>query len=251
MSIELVIVDDYDALSRAGADVIAGLLAANPAATLLLATGDTPMGTYAELARRRADGLLDASHARVFQLDAYLGLAADDRRSLYGWMKRSFLDPLGVPDRNVVRLPGDAPDPEAACAAYERAVAAAGGIDLAVLGLGPNGHLGFNEPPADPASATRVVDLSEASIQSNARYWGSREMVPRRALTAGMRVLLAARQTLLLVSGSHKRDILRQAIEGAQTPLVPASFLQRAPAVTVVADREAAGALANAQHKEA
>lgn len=235
----LVVVDDYAALSEAGADLLAAAIAANPSAALVIATGETPLGLYAALAERRRRGALDTSRLRIFQLDAYLGLAADDRRSLYGWMKRAFLDPLEIPAANVTRLPGDAPDPAAACRAFDQAVRTAGGFDLAVLGLGPNGHLGFNEPPTDPDSPTRVVDLTEQSVQSNARYWGGRDQVPRQALTTGMAALLAARQTLLVVAGAHKRAILRRTVEGPVTPDVPASYLRQAANVTVLADRAA------------
>ncbi len=236
---EVVILDDYEAVSREAADRVARCVQAKPNASLVLATGSSPMGAYQELGRRRAAGSFDASKLRVFQLDGYLGLAPDDRRSLYRWLAESFLDPLGVNPTNVVRLPGDAPDPEAACRAFDEAVSAAGGIDLSVLGLGMNGHLGFNEPPSDPHSATRVVTLTEASLDSNADYWGGRDQVPRRALTAGMAVLLGARRTVLIVSGARKHDILRHAVGGPQTAEVPGSFLQGAPNVTVIADRAA------------
>jgi glucosamine-6-phosphate deaminase len=237
--VELVIVDDYDAVSRVAADHIASCVNINPAANVVLATGSSPMGAYRDLARRQAEGAFDPSRLRIFQLDAYLGLAPDDRRSLYRWLAESFLDPLGVKPSQVVRLPGDAPDPQAVCLAFDDAVAAAGGFDLAVLGVGMNGHLGFNEPPADPNSRTRVVDLTEASLDSNADYWGGRDLVPRQAITAGMADLLAARQTLVLVSGARKHDILRRAVEGPPTGEVPASFLQGAARVTVIADRAA------------
>jgi len=239
--VELLIVDDYEALGRAGADWMAAALAAKPDATIVVATGDTPMGVYRELAARRARGLLETTHLRVFQLDAYLGLAPDDRRSLYGWMYRSFIEPLGIPEVNVVRLPGDASDPGAVCAAYDSAVRCAGGFDLSILGLGPNGHLGFNEPPSPPDAPTRIVDLTPESIASNARYWGGTDQVPRRALTCGMDLLLAARRTLLVVSGAHKRDILYRVVRGPVTPDIPASYLQTAPHVTVLADRAAWG----------
>jgi glucosamine-6-phosphate deaminase len=235
----LITTDNYDALSRAAADEIAALLTTTPTATLLLATGETPMGLYRELARRRAAGEIDTAALRVVQLDEYLGVLEDDRRSLYRWLRESALAPLGVTDDRVARLRGDWADVDAACRAFDEAVRLWGGIDLSILGLGPNGHLGFNEPPADEAAPTRAVTLTEASIESSARYWGGREQVPTRALTAGMPLLLAARRTLLLVSGERKRAILRRAIGGPVTPEVPASYLQRAPEVTVIADTDA------------
>lgn len=236
---ELLILEDYEALSRVAADLIAGIVAEKPDAVVVPATGDTPMGTYRELAARCERGAADFSRLRVFQLDEYLALPPGDRRSLYGWMVRSFLQPLNVPEGNTVRLRGDAPDPAAACLEYDRTVREMGGYDLAVLGLGPNGHLGFNEPPADPTSPTRVVELTQESLESNARYWGGRAEVPRRAMTAGMDLLLGARRTLLIVSGKHKQDILRKTIEGPVMPEVPASYLQQAANVTVLADAAA------------
>lgn len=238
---ELVIVDDYAALSHAGADWMAEAIGAKPDAAIVVATGDTPMGVYRELADRRARGLVDPARLRVFQLDAYLGLTPDDRRALFGWTRRSFIEPLGIPMEQVTRLPGDTPDPAAACRAYDATARALGGFDISILGLGPNGHLGFNEPPSPPDAPTRIVDLTPESIVSNARYWGGMDQVPRQALTCGMDLLLAARRTLLVVTGAHKREILRRAVEGPQTPAVPASFLQAAANVTVLADRAAWG----------
>jgi glucosamine-6-phosphate deaminase len=238
--LEIVVLDDYAALSREAARRMAALIRATPALAIVAATGDTPMLAYQELARLRTQaGELDTTRLRVFQLDEYLGLSAADRRSLYGWLLRSLVEPLGVPAGQVVRLPGDAPDPAAAAREYDRAVAAAGGFDLAVLGLGPNGHLGFNEPPTAAGSPSRVVQLTEASLESNARYWGGREQVPEQALTAGLGQLLGSRQIMLLVSGAHKHDILHRSVAGPMTPGVPASFLQNAPQTIVLADRAA------------
>ncbi|HET7095242.1 MAG TPA: 6-phosphogluconolactonase, partial [Thermomicrobiales bacterium] len=152
------------------------------------------------------------------------------------------LTPWRVPPQQVTRLPSRSDDFTAACGAYEAALEAAGGLDLCILGIGPNGHLGFNEPPVARDAPTRVVELTPASIASNAAYWGGADQVPRRAITAGMRVILSARQTILLASGEHKRDILRQALTGPVTPDVPASYLQTIDGVSVYADRAAAGA---------
>jgi glucosamine-6-phosphate deaminase len=232
-------VDDYAALSQAAADAIAATLRRRPDALLLLATGDTPMGPYRELAKRHRRGELDTSRVRAAQLDEYAGLAEGDRRSLYGWMERSFLEPLGVPGERAIRLDAMLP-PDVACRAYDAAVAAAGGFELAVLGLGPNGHLGFNEPPIERDAPTRLVPLTPESIRSNARYWGDEDDVPREALTCGMTAILAARQVLLVVSGPHKREILRRTLTPPPTAEVPASWLQQASGdVVVLADKDA------------
>lgn len=237
--VDLVIVEDYPALSRRGADWLVDAIQTKPDAAIVAATGDTPMGVYRELAERRSRGLIDTSRLRAFQLDAYLGLAPDDRRSLFGWMRRSFIEPLGIAEENIIRLAGEAADRWEACRAYDEAVRAMGGFDISILGLGPNGHLGFNEPPSSADAPTRVVDLSPESIISNARYWGGEDQVPRQALTCGMDLLLSARRTLLVVSGVHKHEILHRSIEGPQTPNVPASYLQSVSHVTVLADRAA------------
>ena len=231
------VLKDYEDLSRRTVDLISDLFAAQPDAAVVPATGNTPMGTYRELANRRDRP--DTSRLRVFQLDEYLGVPFEDRRSLRRWMHESFVGPLGVLTENVVGLDAEAEDVKAACSAYEAAVTEAGGFDLAILGLGPNGHLGFNEPPSGPGARTRVVELTEESVRSNARYWEGEQSVPRLALTAGMDLLLGARRTLLVVSGAGKREILRRVIEEPASPEVPASFLQGVDGVTVLVDRAA------------
>ena len=237
----VVVVEDADELGRVSADLVAERIAAVPEAWVAVATGETPMGLYAELAARCRSGRLDPSRVTPVQLDEYLGLEPDDRRTFFGWMRRSFLEPLGIADERVVRLPLDG-DLAAACAAFDRTLDARGGIDLAILGIGTNGHLGFNEPPADRDAPTRAVDLTPATIGSNARYWGGVDDVPTRAVTTGMRQLLAARAIVMVVSGPTKREIVHRALEEPVTPQVPASVLQEAVAdVTVVVDREAWG----------
>ena len=217
-------------------DAIAGL----PAPTVVVATGSTPMGLYARLASRARAGSFDPSRLRVCQLDDYVGLALADHRSLRRWLERSVVRPLGVPHDHVVWLDGGADDLDGECRRYDERLASSG-VDLALLGLGPNGHLGFNEPPSGSDAPTRVVELTPESIASNARYWGSADDVPPRALTAGMSVLLSARTVVLVVAGSGKRAILREVTDGPVTERVPASFLQRHPDATVVADEAAFG----------
>lgn len=235
----LIVAEDYDGLSREGADLVASVIFSIPDATAVLATGETPVGLYRELQSRRKDGTIDLSRLRVFQLDEYLGLDPKDPRLLYDWMKQEFIGPLGVPEANVMRLSSDPSDPEDTCREYEAAISSAGGFDLAILGLGPNGHLGFNEPPTAPDSPTRIVNLSGESIESNARYWGGYEQVPRRALTVGMKQLLAAKHIFLIVSGRRKHDVVHQLVNGPVTPNLPASYLQAKTNVTILVDRAA------------
>lgn len=232
-------VENADELGRVGADLVTEVVGARPAASIVAATGRTPMGLYAELAARRCAGVLETTAISVVQLDEYLELEPDDRRSLFGWMDRSFLEPLGVSDARVIRLPLGG-NLEEACAAFDRALEARGPVDLAILGLGRNGHLGFNEPPSHPESSTRMVELSPSTIEANARYWGNGADAPATAVTLGMRHLLSARAIVLLVSGTSKRTIVHRALEGPVGPTVPASFLQEAAnEVTVIVDRAA------------
>ena len=238
---KIIVTKDYAALSQAVADFVADFVKAKPGAALVLPTGESPLGLYRELIARYQRGTFDPSQLRIFQLDEYLGVAPDDEHSFYDWIQHAFLKPLAIPADHLVGLAGDTTDPAAACRAYHEAVMAAGGLDLALLGLGPNGHLGYNDPPADAATPTRVLDLSESSLQGSARHFGGLDRVPRQALTCGMDLLLGAKQKLLMVAGAHKREILRQTIEGPVTPQVPASYLQRAEHVTLIVDEAAAG----------
>jgi glucosamine-6-phosphate deaminase len=237
--LRVVVVNDPGELARTGADLATEAIDANPAGSVLAATGRTPMGLYAELADRRRAGLVDTDRVTAVQLDEYLGLVSNDRRSLFGWMRRSFLDPLEIGDERVVALPRDG-DLARGCAAFDRALADRGGLDLAILGLGRNGHLGFNEPPSDDEAATRRVVLSPVTLDANAQYWGTADDVPREAVTVGMRSLLAARSIVLLVSGAAKREIVHGTVKGPVGPGLPASYLQAASGdVTIVVDRAA------------
>ena len=238
-TVRVIVVADAAELAQRAADQIALELAAKPDLSLLAPTGNTPMGAYAELARRRSAGTLETRGLRVAQLDEYLGVGDDDPRSLYRWLETSLTGPLGVTSERLIRFDGNSENPDADCTAFDAAVANWGGIDLTVLGLGPNGHLGFNEPPSPADAPTRVVTLTPASLISNAVYWGGLA-VPHRAVTAGMKLILSSRHVLLLVSGAHKREILRRTLNQPITPDLPASLLRRT-ALTVIADRAAWG----------
>ena len=154
-------------------------------------------------------------------------------------MRRAFVEPLGLRPDQVERLDADAADPAAEGRRFDERIAAAGGLGLAVLGLGPNGHLGFNEPPSAPDAPSRAVALTPDSLRSNAAYWGGEDRVPREAMTMGLGPILGARRVLLLVTGAHKHRVLRAAVEGPVGPDLPASFLQDHPGAVVVADRAA------------
>jgi glucosamine-6-phosphate deaminase len=234
------------------AEQVASLLLADrlrPHRPLGLATGRTMAPVYAALARRLGQ-LEPALAAGVreswcsFNLDEYVGLAAQDPASFAATMARQLVEPLGLaPGR--VRLPdGRAADPEAEARRYGAAVARAGGIGLQLLGLGLNGHVGFNEPPCDAAAPCRCVALSaQTRAQNAAGFGGDPEAVPRRAITLGLVEILSARRVLLVVTGAAKAAILRRALREPPTPELPASWLQQHPALTVIADAGAGAGL--------
>lgn len=236
---EFIVVNDYEEMSEVGAKLAKEVIDHKSDASLVLAVGNTPLGMYQEMTNMRVQGTINTSLLRIFQLDGYLGLSARDPRSLEGWLRRSVIEPWEIAESQLVTLPEDGINPAEVCRSYDAQVLEAGGFDLAVLGLGPNGHLGFNEPPSNPNSPTRIVELTAESIRSNARYWGGEEQVPRTSITAGMNILLAARKIILLVSGENKRDILEKTLIGPICDEVPSSYLKLNPNTTIIADKAA------------
>ena len=218
-------------------EVAAGLVASvAPAGVLGVATGSSPLALYASLIRCRAEGLRTEG-LRLFALDEYVGLASDDPRSYAAYVRSVIAEPLGIPAENV-RVPNGST--EADGAAYERAIAAAGGVDLQIVGIGRNGHIGFNEPGSDATTRTRVVELDESTRRANAEHFdGDLAQVPTHAMTQGVGTILSARRIVLVASGAAKAAALRAALTGPVTADNPASFLQRHPDVTVVADSDA------------
>ncbi len=238
------VLDDYETLSREAAGIVDLTVRTNPGAAITLPTGETPRGMYNELVRRITSGDLDFSTVHFFCLDDYLGATIDDPASLTAWLNEVFLTPAKLHGDHVHFVPTAANDPDAAAAAYDAEIQARGGLKLAVLGLGPNGHLGFNEPGSPPESRTRVVDLTRQSRDQNAQYYEGTPSIPTQAMTIGLGTLLEADQIVLIVSGASKAGILKASLEGPMTPDVPGSFLRAAGSrVVVLADREAASAL--------
>lgn len=236
-----IITKDYASLSQTAADLVCQVVANKPNAVVVFPTGTSPVGLFQELIARHGAGRFDPSHLRIFQMDDYYPVEPRDPRSLFYWLKQELLDRLAIDPAQVVELPGNAADPIAACRQYDQRLHEVGGYDLAILGLGPNGHIGFNDPPAQAGDPTRVLNLSQSSIETGIKTWGSRAATPTQAISAGMAQLLGAKEIVLLVAGAHKQEILRQSLFGPITPEVPASYLQQMANVTVIADRAAWG----------
>ncbi len=234
---------DYAAMSRAAAAVIAVQVRAKAASVLGLATGSTPIGTYQELVRMHREDGLDFSLVNTYNLDEYLGLPPDNPQSYSHFMWHHLFGQINI-DPERVHIPSGQPeDVNRACRDYDRAIEAAGGIDLQLLGIGRNGHIGFNEPDFYLRTETHLVALTEDTIAANARFFSRPEEVPRSAITMGVGTIMKARHILLLASGADKADVVARMIEGPVTTEVPASILQMHPQVTVLLDEAAAGIL--------
>ena len=240
---EVVVLETAEAVGREAADEVAALVARRPDAVLGLATGSSPTVLYAELARRVAAGELDLSGVTGFALDEYVGIPADHPESYARVLERQVVRPLRL-DPGRVHVPdGRASDLQEAAEAYERALAAAGGVDLQVLGIGANGHIGFNEPTSSFASRTRVKTLTPRTRADNARFFDDPAQVPTHCLTQGLATILGARHLVLLAQGEAKAEAVAAAVEGPLTSMCPASALQLHPRATVVVDEAAASRL--------
>lgn len=236
---EIIVAKDYQDMSEAAADIIAELVAEKPGCVLGLATGSTPEGLYAELVKRYEEEGLDFSRVATFNLDEYRGLPADHEQSYHYFMQKHLFSHVNVRPENTHVPNGANPDAEAACEAYEASIALAGGVDLQLLGLGHNGHIGFNEPADEFTKETNCVDLTESTINANSRLFNSADEVPRQAYTMGIGTIMAAKQILLVVSGEDKAQIVRDVFFGPVTPQVPASILQFHPNAIAVVDEAA------------
>lgn len=237
---------DYDELSRRAANIIGAQIIMKPDCVLGLATGGSPVGTYKELIKRYEMGDLDFSQVSTVNLDEYRGLSPENDQSYRYFMNTNLFDHVNI-DKSRTNVPnGLEPDADKACADYDAIIDEMGGIDLQLLGLGHNGHIGFNEPADTFTLGTNCVDLQASTIEANTRFFASADEVPRQAYTMGIGSIMQAKKIVVVVSGKDKAKILREVVAGSITPRVPASALQLHPDVTIVAD-EAALSLLDAE----
>ncbi|MCX4319871.1 MAG: glucosamine-6-phosphate deaminase [Lachnospiraceae bacterium] len=231
--------EDYNQMSRMAANYIAAQVTLKPNCVLGLATGSSPIGTYQELIRRHQAGDLDFSKVTSINLDEYKGLSPENAQSYRYFMNTNFFDHINI-DKACTYVPnGLEENAEKACADYDAIIENCGGTDLQLLGLGNNGHIGFNEPDKVFAKGTHCVDLAKSTIDANARFFDSMDEVPKQAYTMGIQSIMQAKKILVIVSGKGKANIVKEAFTGPVTPQVPASILQMHPDVTLIADKDA------------
>jgi glucosamine-6-phosphate deaminase len=238
--LRIIITSDYDEMSRIAASIIAMQVRSKSATVLGLATGSTPLGTYKELVRLHNEEGLDFSRVRTFNLDEYVGLKPEHPQSYHSFMFDNFFKWVNVNSENVWIPDGMTRDVAKFCVDYEERIKKAGGIDIQLLGIGRDGHIGFNEPGSSLGSRTRLKTLAEETVSDNARFFGGETTVPRLAITMGVGTILESRKLVMLASGAEKAEAVEQAVEGPITSQVTASALQLHPSVFVVLDEEAA-----------
>ena len=234
---------NYDEMSRIAANVLSAQVMMKPDCVLGLATGSTPIGTYKVLIERCAQGDLDFSQVKSINLDEYVGLSGEHDQSYRYFMNNNLFNHINIDKANTNVPNGLAEDVDAECERYNNVINTLGPIDIQVLGMGHNGHIGFNEPDDHFPLETHKVDLAQSTIDANARFFASADEVPRQALTMGIKTIMQAKKVLVVVSGKDKAEIVKKAFTGPVTPQVPASILQMHSDVILVADEAAASLL--------
>ena len=240
---KVLIVKDYEQMSRIAADIIADIVRRNPSAVLGLATGSTPVGMYKLLSQFVEEKKTSFKKVRTVNLDEYVGLGAEHEQSFAHFMRTHLFDSVDVAPNNTHIPNGLADDPQSECDRYHRLLQQLP-QDVQVLGLGSNGHIGFNEPDTPFDSTTHTVRLAESTVRDNARFFASREEVPQTAITMGISEIMNARKIIVLASGKNKAQAVRAMVEGEVTPACPASVLQNHADCTVIVDEDAASLLA-------
>ncbi len=242
---EVIITSSYDEICEKAARIIQQEWQKKNNLVLGLATGETPLGVYKKIIEMNQRKELDFSSIIAFSLDEYLGLEEDHPQSFAYYMKENLFKHINIKMENIFRLEGKPPDIETHCQEYEEKIKSYGGIDIQILGIGRNGHIGFNEPGSSLSSRTRVKTLAEETIRDNARFFTGEQEVPRFCLTMGIGTVMEAKIIILLASGKGKSDAIKNCVEGAVTASVPASALQLHPRVKILVDEEAGSLLTN------
>lgn len=240
---EVVICKDYDEMSRRAAYLLTAEIVQNPKAVLGLATGDTPKKMYETLVDIYKKGDLDFSKVTTFNLDEYVGLSAEHEQSYAAYMKQMLMSHINIKPENVHILNGCSETPEEECALFEEKIVQAGGIDIQVLGLGHNGHIGFNEPDSQFELKTRIVQLDDRTIEANKRFFDKKSDVPTHALSMGIQTIMEAKKIILIASGASKAEAVSKLVNGNIDSMHPASILKVHKDVTVLIDKEAASKL--------
>ena len=248
--IRIIAAIDPKEVGKAAADVVSELLKSKKNAVLGLATGSSPVEMYKELIRRCDAGEISFKNVKTVNLDEYVGLSPEHDQSYAYFMSDNLFDHVDIDKKNTNLPSGLASDPEAECRRYDAVVDSMGGVDLQVLGIGNNGHIGFNEPSDHFTYGTNCVELTASTIDANSRFFASRDLVPTRAITMGIGQIMKAKKILLIANGKGKAEILERSLFGEVTPAVPASILRFAQDVVVCADAEALSVIA-AKHPEA
>ena len=231
---------DYADMSRKAANIISAQVIMKPNCVLGLATGGTPVGAYAQLVDWYNKGDIDFSEVTTVNLDEYRGLPKEHPESYWSFMHRNLFDHVNIDPAHIHLPDGTNPDAEDACAQYNQIIHSVGGIDLQLLGIGHDGHIGFNEPGEAFELETHCVDLTPETIEANKRFFdGNVDLVPKQAYTMGIKTIMQARKVLMVANGKGKAEIIKKAFFGPVTPEVPASILQMHPDFTLVGDEEA------------
>jgi len=241
----VIIVENYEEMSQKAAQMVASQIFLNPKSVLGLATGSTPVGMYKELIRMHKQGGLDFSQATSFNLDEYYGLPKTNKQSYDHFMRETFFDHINMSEEKRHIPNGLAKDIEKECHDYDQSISDIGGIDIQILGIGANGHIGFNEPNINFEARTHLVKLDEQTIKDNARFFKSEEEVPQKAISMGMKTIMQSKKIVLMASGANKAEAIQKTIEGKITSDLPASMLQIHKDVVFILDKEAASELKN------
>ena len=246
----VIITVNYEEMSKKAAEIVKKQIKEKPNTVLGLATGSTPLGMYKHLIEMYKRGEIDFSNVITFNLDEYIGLSPDHPQSYHYFMFHNFFNHINIKKENVHIPNGIAEDLEEECRKYEEEIEKAGGIDLQILGIGINGHIGFNEPDESIETKTHVVTLTEKTINANKRFFKSAEEVPRKAITMGLGSIMKAKKIVLLASGKNKAEAIKETIKGQLTTKVPATVLALHPDVTIIIDKEAASLIPDEDLKE-